>query len=117
MNRKRFVILALVLLFSIPSLAQTGTKKKRPLPYEYGRVVLNNNATKYEMAPVVFEHWIHQSMFTCRVCHVDVGFGIRPAQPASGPRILSAVITAAPATTAVPSKTASPSLPPVPTRS
>ena len=77
MNRKRFVTLALILLFSIPSLAQTGTKKKRPLPYEYGRVVLNNNATKYEMAPVVFEHLIHRSKFTCRVCHVDVGFGMK----------------------------------------
>ena len=29
------------------------------------------------MDPVVFQHWIHRSMFTCRVCHVDVGFGMK----------------------------------------
>ncbi len=27
--------------------------------------------------PVVFDHWLHRSMFTCRVCHVDVGFAMQ----------------------------------------
>lgn len=54
--------------------AETGVKKRRPLPYEYGQVVLNNYAEKAGMAPVVFDHWFHRSQFTCRVCHVDVGF-------------------------------------------
>jgi len=57
--------------------AQNGVKKKRPLPYEYGRVVLNNYSEKAGLAPVVFDHWVHRAKFTCRVCHVDVGFAMK----------------------------------------
>ena len=28
------------------------------------------------MAPVVFDHWLHRKNFTCRLCHVDIGFGM-----------------------------------------
>jgi c(7)-type cytochrome triheme protein len=81
MNRKRFTALFLILvsfgLFCVPALSQTGIKKKRPLPYEYGRVIINNYSEKSNLAPVVFEHWIHRSMFTCRVCHVDIGFAMK----------------------------------------
>jgi c(7)-type cytochrome triheme protein len=77
MNWKQLGIVPLVLLLCGLSLSQTGTKKKRPLPYDYGRVVLNNYAEKSNVAPVVFQHWIHRSKFTCRVCHVDVGLGMK----------------------------------------
>ena len=23
-----------------------------------------------------FDHWLHRSKFTCRVCHVDIGFAM-----------------------------------------
>ena len=75
MKSKSLVAIALILLFSAPLIAQT--KKKRPLPYDYGRVVISNYSERYEMAPVVFQHWIHRSKFTCRVCHVDVGFAMK----------------------------------------
>ena len=58
-------------------LAQAPVKKRRPLPYEYGRVVLNNYSEKTSLGPVVFEHWSHRARFTCRVCHVDVGFAMK----------------------------------------
>ncbi len=81
MNRKIFTALVLILvscgLFCGLALSQTGIKKKRPLPYEYGRVVIDNYSEKANLAPVVFEHWIHRSMFTCRVCHVDIGFAMK----------------------------------------
>jgi c(7)-type cytochrome triheme protein len=77
MNRKIFIAVALILVFCGSALSQTGVKKKRPLPYEYGRVVINNYSEKANLAPVVFEHWVHRSMFTCRVCHVDVGFAMK----------------------------------------
>ncbi len=79
MNKKSFIALILVFCGLLCSLAlsQTGTKKKRPLPYEYGRVVIDNYSDKANVAPVVFEHWIHRSMFTCRVCHVDIGFAMK----------------------------------------
>jgi c(7)-type cytochrome triheme protein len=76
MNRKIFALVVL-LVFCGQALCQTGVKKKRPLPYEYGRVVIDNYSDKADLAPVVFEHWIHRSKFTCRVCHVDVGFAMK----------------------------------------
>src|ERR1700760_4009880 len=76
MNRRSLIALAMILAFCWPACAQTGTKKRRPLPYEYGRVVISNYPEK-EMAPVVFEHWIHRTKYTCRVCHVDVGFAMK----------------------------------------
>src|SRR5208337_4566827 len=80
MNKQIFR-LALILVFSVcfcgQALSQTGIKKKRPLPYEYGRVIINNYSDRADLSPVVFEHWIHRSMFTCRVCHVDIGFAMK----------------------------------------
>ncbi len=77
MNKRTFILLALILIFSGQPLSQTGVKKKRPLPYEYGRVIINNYSDKADLTPVVFEHWIHRSKYTCRVCHVDVGFAMK----------------------------------------
>lgn len=77
MNKKTLIALAVILIFCAQALSQTGIKKKRPLPYEYGRVILNNYSEKADLPPVVFEHWIHRSKFTCRVCHVDIGFAMK----------------------------------------
>ncbi len=43
---------------------------------EYGMVVINNHSEKAGLAPVVFDHWLHRSMYTCRLCHVDIGFAM-----------------------------------------
>ncbi len=77
MNKAAFIAMSLILLFCGQSSGQTGIKKKRPLPYEYGRVIINNYSNNSDLSPVVFEHWIHRSKFTCRVCHVDVGFAMK----------------------------------------
>jgi len=77
MNQKVLAAMALISILCAPSFSQTGTKKKRPLPYEYGRVVIDNYSAQANLAPVVFEHWIHRAMFTCRVCHVDIGFAMK----------------------------------------
>ena len=29
------------------------------------------------LAPVVFDHWVHRARYTCRLCHVDVGFAMK----------------------------------------
>ncbi len=57
--------------------AQDGVKKKRPLPHDYGKVVINNFSERANMAPVVFDHWLHRSKYTCRLCHVDLAFGMK----------------------------------------
>jgi c(7)-type cytochrome triheme protein len=74
------VLLALALLpaLAAPDSSQdTVVKKRRPLPYEYGRIVLNSYSGKSALAPVVFDHWRHRAKFTCRVCHVDIGFAMK----------------------------------------
>jgi len=40
---------------------------------EYGDVVLNNQAEKAGMRPVVFPHWFHRIRFSCKSCHADLG--------------------------------------------
>lgn len=77
MKKEILFTLAAILIFTSQIPAQTAVKKRRPLPYEYGRVIMNNNSGAANMAPVVFEHWIHRSKFTCRVCHVDIGFAMK----------------------------------------
>jgi len=75
--KKSFFLFLIILVCSGIALAQTGTKKKRPLDFEYGRVVLNNYSEKAGFAPVVFNHWLHRAKFTCRLCHVDIGFAMK----------------------------------------
>lgn len=80
MSRGRWGV-ALALVAAFPALAageSGGVKKRRPLPHEYGRVVIDNGSTAAKMPPVVFEHWAHRGSFTCRLCHVDIGFAMSP---------------------------------------
>ncbi len=46
-------------------------------PDRFGRVVINNYSAQAGIAPVVFDHWLHRALFTCRLCHVDVGFAMQ----------------------------------------
>jgi c(7)-type cytochrome triheme protein len=44
-------------------------------PQEYGNIVLNRYTGEGKaMKGVVFPHWWHRTQFTCKVCHVDLGF-------------------------------------------
>jgi c(7)-type cytochrome triheme protein len=68
----------LALAFFAAAWGQEGSlKRRRPLPPEYGRVVIANRSEKAGLAPVVFDHWLHRSRFTCRLCHVDIGFAMK----------------------------------------
>lgn len=49
---------------------------KVPPPEDYGRVELDRFSHKAGIAPVGFDHWAHRARFTCRLCHVDVGFAM-----------------------------------------
>lgn len=44
-------------------------------PSEYGKVTLGTHSAS--QGQVVFDHWLHRSMFTCRLCHVDIGFAMK----------------------------------------
>jgi c(7)-type cytochrome triheme protein len=75
--KKWVVILLLVPIFTSLAYAQTGTKKRRPLPYEYGEVVIKNHSSGAGLSPVRFDHWLHRAFYTCRLCHVDIGFAMK----------------------------------------
>jgi c(7)-type cytochrome triheme protein len=60
------------------ALAQAqGVKKKRSLPDQFGNVVMNTASEKSNVAPVLFSHWVHRTRYTCRLCHVDIGFAMQ----------------------------------------
>lgn len=46
----------------------------QPARAEYGDLVLNQQAEKEGMPPVIFPHWFHRIRFRCKVCHADLGF-------------------------------------------
>ena len=48
-----------------------------PAHAEYGDVVLNRNAEKGGVRPVIFPHWFHRIRFRCKVCHSELGFKMR----------------------------------------
>lgn len=76
--KKSLLLAGLLVAVSIAfALAETGVKKRRPLPFEYGEVVISNYSKTAYLSPVVFDHWLHRANFTCRVCHVDIGFAMK----------------------------------------
>ncbi len=77
MRRVVLFFLVVSLLSVSIAFAQTfGTKKRTPKPHEYGNVVINNFSAQERLSPVVFSHWLHRSQYTCRLCHVDLGFAM-----------------------------------------
>ena len=46
-------------------------------PSEYGKVVIGKASSAAGPGPVVFDHWLHRTKFTCRLCHVDIGFAMQ----------------------------------------
>ena len=78
--KKVFFLVVLFIPIIGVAFAQTGVKKRRPLPYEFGRVIINNYSEAVRLSPVQFDHWLHRAKFTCRVCHVDIGFAMEANQ-------------------------------------
>ncbi|ORJ62964.1 c(7)-type cytochrome triheme domain-containing protein [Geothermobacter hydrogeniphilus] len=71
------VLLLVAAGFSVAGAETFGVKKKRPKLSEFGRVVIDNGSTAKGQAAVAFPHWLHRSKFTCRLCHVDLGFAMQ----------------------------------------
>jgi c(7)-type cytochrome triheme protein len=69
--------LSLCLMLAAAYAEPRGKMVKRPRPHDYGTMVFDERASSLHVPPVVFAHWLHRAKYTCRVCHVDVGFGMR----------------------------------------
>ncbi len=72
--KKFFIIFLVIFLFAF---YQTGTKRKKTPPHEYGKSIISNFSEKAGLKAVVFEHWTHRARFSCRLCHVDIGFAMK----------------------------------------
>jgi c(7)-type cytochrome triheme protein len=75
--KKAFLVITLLALSASLVFAQ-GMVKRAKRADKYGNVVINNFSEKNNIAPVVFNHWLHRAEYTCRLCHVDLGFGMQP---------------------------------------
>jgi c(7)-type cytochrome triheme protein len=68
-------IVVLIFLVAAAVAQETVLPPEPPAPADFGKVVLNTYAAK-SPGTVVFDHWLHRSQFTCRLCHVDIGFAM-----------------------------------------
>jgi c(7)-type cytochrome triheme protein len=50
--------------------------KTIPPPEDYGMVMIGRTSAGATMPPVRFDHWLHRAFYTCRVCHVEIGFAM-----------------------------------------
>ncbi len=80
MKKIMFITTALLCIMVFMTMAfadQLGFRKRRPAYHEYANVVINNFSAKNKIAPVVYNHWLHRSKYTCRVCHLDLKFAMK----------------------------------------
>ncbi len=55
-------------LFDLPPLAT---------PARYGNIIINRSSEANGQPPVSFSHWSHRMLYTCRVCHLELGFELK----------------------------------------
>jgi c(7)-type cytochrome triheme protein len=68
------IFLCMTVFIAVAFSQELGFRKKRPAYHEYANVVINNVSEKNNMAPVVYNHWLHRAKYTCRLCHVGLKF-------------------------------------------
>jgi c(7)-type cytochrome triheme protein len=66
----------MMLIFFFLALAVPASAWFVPEPQDYGAVIIRNFSGRAGLQPVRFDHWLHRSFYTCRLCHVDVGFAM-----------------------------------------
>mgnify|MGYP001587058027 CR=1 FL=1 len=76
MKRKLFTAFLSLSVLLAACVIYAQDVKHRVRPHEFGDVVMNNFSEKNNIAPVVFKHWLHRAKFTCRLCHIDLGFAM-----------------------------------------
>jgi c(7)-type cytochrome triheme protein len=79
MKARIYILITLFICFllSIVYAETFGVKQRRSKPHEYGNVLIDKYSLKKQVPPVVFKHWLHRAKYTCRLCHVDIGFGMK----------------------------------------
>jgi c(7)-type cytochrome triheme protein len=57
-------------------LGRSAGGRTLPPPEDYGKVIISNFSAGAQLAPVRFDHWLHRAFYTCRLCHIDLGFAM-----------------------------------------
>ena len=70
------IFIITLFLFGLSTANTRGKLRRRLPPYEYGTVLMNKFTEAKGMDPVVFRHWSHRVKYTCRLCHIDIGFAM-----------------------------------------
>jgi len=50
---------------------------KLPAPSRYGNVIISRLTASSTHPTVLFSHWIHRRLYTCRVCHFELNFAMK----------------------------------------
>jgi c(7)-type cytochrome triheme protein len=77
-NKRRLLLLLASVVFVLANTSSAQFHLPGPPPQnpsDYGKVILDTYSSTNPGA-VVFDHWLHRSKFTCRLCHVDIGFAM-----------------------------------------
>jgi len=75
-----YAVITLLIVLAILVSAGTADAWNKAAGPAYGRVIIRNYSRRAGLAPVVFDHWVHRSRFTCRLCHVDIGFAMNAGE-------------------------------------
>jgi len=77
-GRAFLVLSCAVFSLTVPASAQIYLPRPPPeQPSDYGKVILDSHASPAGPGAVLFDHWLHRAKFTCRLCHVDIGFAMQ----------------------------------------
>lgn len=69
-------VLTTLCILGLCVLAGAALARNIASPHQYGRVVLRSTTTSPTMDSVRFDHWLHRALYTCRLCHMDIGFAM-----------------------------------------
>lgn len=78
MKKVLFLFLITLTVFDYGySIAQYWNFPPLPSPEQYGNILINRTSGKNKVLPVTFSHWSHRIEYTCRVCHLELGFNFK----------------------------------------
>lgn len=72
-----FILLCMAALISTPASGHWRDLPPLPPSEQYGNVLINRLSGKYGQPWVSFSHWSHRIKYTCRVCHLELGFEMK----------------------------------------
>jgi len=82
--KRNIIVLCLILsMVATMAFAQAyGVRKKALKPYEFGTVFIESppDDPTPTLPPAMFPHWSHRMKYSCRLCHVDIGFGMKTGE-------------------------------------